>query len=37
VLCGLVYPDGGDAFVFGKNVKTQISKIRKHMGVCPQQ
>lgn len=36
VLCGLIDSSNGESFVFGRDVKTQISEIRSLIGVCPQ-
>ncbi|KAI4386530.1 hypothetical protein MLD38_004457 [Melastoma candidum] len=36
MLVGLLQPTSGDAFVFGKSIKTCMDKIRKILGVCPQ-
>jgi ABC-type multidrug transport system ATPase subunit len=36
ILTGLLNSSGGDAFIFGKDVKTDIDQIRKRIGICPQ-
>ncbi|KAJ6794817.1 ABC transporter A family member 1 [Iris pallida] len=36
MLVGLHSPTSGDALVFGKNIITEMDKIRKTLGVCPQ-
>lgn len=36
ILTGLITSTGGDAFIFGKNVRYNIDTIRKKIGVCPQ-
>ncbi|KAF2074332.1 hypothetical protein CYY_004353 [Polysphondylium violaceum] len=36
MLTGLFGQTSGDAFIFGKSIKTQMSEIRKFMGNCPQ-
>lgn len=36
ILTGLFLPSSGDAFVFGKSVLTEMTAIRRSMGVCPQ-
>ena len=36
ILTGLIASTGGDAFIFGKNVKFNMDVIRKKIGVCPQ-
>ncbi|KAI4381515.1 hypothetical protein MLD38_007580 [Melastoma candidum] len=36
MLVGLLRPTSGDAFVFGKSIKTCMDKIQKILGVCPQ-
>ncbi|KAH9296106.1 hypothetical protein KI387_039694, partial [Taxus chinensis] len=36
MLVGLLPPSSGDALVFGKNILTDMEKIRKQLGVCPQ-
>ncbi|GMH62673.1 hypothetical protein TL16_g03525, partial [Triparma laevis f. inornata] len=36
MLTGLIDPTSGTAFVDGKDVSTEMSEIRKDMGVCPQ-
>lgn len=37
ILCGLLEPTKGDAFVGGYNVKKNLSKIKEIIGLCPQQ
>ena len=37
ILCGLISPTEGDAYVEGYNVKKDLKKIRELIGVCPQQ
>mmetsp|Transcript_19382 Transcript_19382/g.36014 ORF Transcript_19382/g.36014 Transcript_19382/m.36014 type:complete len:1964 (+) Transcript_19382:180-6071(+) len=36
MLTGLIDPSSGAAFVDGKDVSTEMSEIRKDLGVCPQ-
>lgn len=36
MLVGLLPPTSGDALVFGKSIRTDMEKIRKQLGVCPQ-
>eukprot|EP01080_Neovahlkampfia_damariscottae_P005699 gene5699-9519_t len=36
MLTGLISISGGDAFILGYNVKTEINKIRQFIGICPQ-
>ena len=36
ILSGLIPPSGGDAFIFGKSIRTQMPEIRRSMGICPQ-
>lgn len=37
ILCGLTPPTGGEAFVFDKSVKTQMSEIKNLVDVSPQE
>lgn len=37
ILCGLTPPTGGDAYVFDKSVKTQMSEIKNLVDVSPQE
>ncbi|KAN0045013.1 hypothetical protein ACTA71_006540 [Dictyostelium dimigraforme] len=36
MLTGMIEPTSGDALINGYDIKTNIDKIRKHLGVCPQ-
>lgn len=36
MLTGLIEPDEGDAWIFGRSVRTNMDEIRKYLGVCPQ-
>jgi len=36
MLTGLISPDGGTAVIEGKDIKEDMSEIRKNLGVCPQ-
>lgn len=36
ILTGLFGPTSGDAFVFNKSILTEMTAIRRSMGVCPQ-
>eukprot|EP00916_Digyalum_oweni_P011393 GHVL01018965.1.p1 GENE.GHVL01018965.1~~GHVL01018965.1.p1 ORF type:complete len:1716 (+),score=214.35 GHVL01018965.1:54-5150(+) len=36
VLTGMTPPSSGGATVYGMNLTTELSKIREHVGVCPQ-
>ncbi|KAK9157371.1 hypothetical protein Scep_003945 [Stephania cephalantha] len=36
MLVGLLSPTSGDALVFGRSINTDMDKIRKGLGVCPQ-
>ncbi|KAE9551192.1 hypothetical protein FO519_005605 [Halicephalobus sp. NKZ332] len=36
ILTGLYPPSGGTAYVYGKDIRTDISAIRESLGVCPQ-
>jgi len=36
ILSGLTPASGGDAFVYGYSVRTEMAKIRRILGVCPQ-
>ncbi|MDE7163641.1 MAG: ABC transporter ATP-binding protein [Clostridia bacterium] len=37
ILCGLTAPSEGEAFVFGNSVRTDMSSIKKIIGVSPQE
>ncbi|GAM17764.1 hypothetical protein SAMD00019534_009390 [Acytostelium subglobosum LB1] len=37
ILTGMIQPSGGDAFINGLSVKTDMDQIRHHIGFCPQQ
>ena len=37
ILCGLLKPTEGNAFVLGKNVNTDMAEIKKHIAVSPQE
>lgn len=37
MLTGLVLPNAGDAFIFGKSIIGDITILRKRFGICPQQ
>lgn len=37
ILCGLTKPTGGEAFVYGKSVKTDMADIKKIVDVSPQE
>jgi ABC-type multidrug transport system ATPase subunit len=36
MLTGLMAPDGGTAFIEGRDICTDMPEIRKNLGVCPQ-
>jgi len=36
MLTGLISPDGGTAVIEGKDIREDMSEIRKNLGVCPQ-
>ena len=36
ILTGLFQPSSGNAFIFGKSVKSDMNQIRSILGVCPQ-
>ena len=36
ILTGLINSSGGEALIFGKDVRTDVDLIRKRIGVCPQ-
>ncbi|KAJ3401842.1 ATP-binding cassette sub- A member 1 [Chytriomyces hyalinus] len=36
MLAGLTPPSGGDALIYGLSVRSQMSQIRRMLGVCPQ-
>jgi ABC-type multidrug transport system ATPase subunit len=36
IMYGMSPPTAGDAYVFGMSIRTQMSEIRKKLGVCPQ-
>ena len=36
MLSGLMPPTQGDAIIYGKSIKTDLSNVRKKLGVCPQ-
>jgi len=37
VLCGLLKPTSGSAFVDGYDVQKESEKVKKLIGVCPQE
>ena len=37
ILCGLISPTEGDAYVEGYHIKKELKKIKELIGVCPQQ
>ncbi len=37
ILCGLISPTEGDAYVEGHHIKKDLKKIKELIGVCPQQ
>ncbi|XP_066576495.1 phospholipid-transporting ATPase ABCA1 [Amia ocellicauda] len=36
ILTGLFPPTSGTAFIYGKDIRTEMDAIRNHMGMCPQ-
>jgi len=36
MLCGFSKPTSGEAFIFGKSIRNEMTDIRSMMGVCPQ-
>jgi ABC-type multidrug transport system ATPase subunit len=36
ILCGLYPPTKGTAFIYGMDIRTDMSRIRDYLGVCPQ-
>jgi len=36
MLCGYSKPTSGDAFIFGRSIRTDMEEVRSFMGVCPQ-
>ncbi|KAG8130416.1 hypothetical protein E2320_017030 [Naja naja] len=36
ILTGLFPPTSGTAFILGKDIRSELNTIRKHLGVCPQ-
>ena len=36
MLEGMLMPDGGDATVQGLSIRTDMARIRRKIGVCPQ-
>ena len=36
MLTGLMPANGGDATIFGMSIRTDLEKIQRSMGVCPQ-
>jgi len=36
MLCGFAKPTSGEAFIFGRSIRTDMEEIRSFMGVCPQ-
>ncbi|KAL7706957.1 ATP-binding cassette protein subfamily A member 10 [Lotmaria passim] len=36
VMTGVLEPDGGDCFVYGRSVRHELSKARQEIGLCPQ-
>uniref|UniRef100_A0A7S3ZF35 ABC transporter domain-containing protein n=1 Tax=Lotharella globosa TaxID=91324 RepID=A0A7S3ZF35_9EUKA len=36
MLTGMLPPTSGDALIFGKNINTEMTQIRRDLGVCPQ-
>ncbi|MDE6690425.1 MAG: ABC transporter ATP-binding protein, partial [Clostridia bacterium] len=37
ILCGLCDPTGGEAFVFGKSIKTEMAEVKNYIAVSPQE
>lgn len=37
ILCGLLKPDGGEAYVLGKNAEREIGEIKRRIAVSPQE
>jgi len=35
MLTGLLEPDQGTAYCYGKNIENEMDDIRQFMGVCP--
>jgi ABC-type multidrug transport system ATPase subunit len=36
MLSGLMPPTRGDAIVYGRSIKTDLTNVRKNLGICPQ-
>lgn len=36
ILTGLFPPTSGTAYILGKDIRTELSTIRRNLGVCPQ-
>ncbi|KAK6729080.1 hypothetical protein RB195_006248 [Necator americanus] len=36
ILCGLYSPTSGSAFIYGRDIRTEIQRVRDILGVCPQ-
>ncbi|PRP82363.1 ATP-binding cassette sub-family A member 3 [Planoprotostelium fungivorum] len=36
ILCGIIPPSGGDAYIAGKNITYEMFSVRKALGFCPQ-
>lgn len=34
MLTGVLHPSGGDAYMYGNSITTQLDKVQKNLGLC---